>query len=299
MAITLKASERGLEKVDIARKKKGWRANAAVWYMTANTTEATLKRFRRRKAIQQDSFVALCEAVGVNWQEVVEELPSLPKIGFELTATIEQIDRQLLDEILTLLQQRSQDASLRIWTVTEGSVILILSGSHAGIKRLNSLYQTGELREILGIPIEDVWLDLPAVNLTAWLADNFTDAVANGWQTVTEIIGERRLVFRKAAVKRAKEFVLGNNVKVALVIDVVPESDRSFNLLVYLYSLQPQYFPENLKLSFLEESGELLGEITATDNQNYIEQELILEIGETVRVEISLNDQFVVSTLVL
>jgi hypothetical protein len=298
MAITLKASKEGLEKVDIARKKKGWRANAAAWYMTANTTEATLKRFRRGMAIQQDSFIALCEAVGVNWEEVADDRPS-PKIGFEFKATLEEIDSQLLDEILTLLQQRSQDANLRIWTVTEGSVILILSGSQAGIKRLNSLYQTGELREILGIAIEDVWLDLPAVNLTDWLADNFTDAVANGWLTVTEILGERRLAFRNAAVKRAKEFFLGNNVKVALVIDLVPESDRSFNLLVYLYSLEPQYFPENLKLSFWEESGELLGEITATGNQDYIEQELILEIGETVRVEIRLNDSFVVSTLVL
>ena len=298
MAVSLKASKQGLEKVDIARKKKGWRANAAVWYMTANTTEATLKRFRRGLAIQQDSFIALCQAVGINWQEVADDRPP-PKIGFELRATLEEIDRQLLDEIVTLLQQRSQDANLRIWTVTEGSVILILSGSEAGIKQLNSLYKTGELREILGIAIEDVWLDLPAVNLTDWLADNFTNAVANGWLTVTEVFGERKLAFRKAAVKRAKEFVLGNNVKVALVIDVVPESDRFCNLLIYLYSLQPQYFPENLKLSFWEESGELLGEIIATDNQNYIEQELTLEIGETIGVEIRLNDSFVVSTLVL
>ncbi len=207
-------------------------------------------------------------------------------------------DLSKLSFIEELLRQIPENDFLNIEKIERGSLILVCETSKEGFEWLKQLHQVGELTEILGVPILDLHPVTPTVNLTDWLADNFTDTVANGWLTVTEIMGERRLAFRNAAVKRAKEFVLGNNVKVALVIDVVPEGDRSFNLLVYLYSLEPQYFPENLKLSFLEESGELLGEITATGNQDYMEQELTLEIGETVGVEISLNDVKVRESLI-
>ncbi|MEQ9553359.1 MAG: AAA family ATPase [Coleofasciculus sp. G3-WIS-01] len=76
MAVTLKASKQGLEIVDQARKKKGWTATAAVWYQDANTTQATLKRFRRGLPIQQDAFIEICQAVGIeNWQEIVDDSP--------------------------------------------------------------------------------------------------------------------------------------------------------------------------------------------------------------------------------
>ncbi|EDX78704.1 tetratricopeptide repeat domain protein [Coleofasciculus chthonoplastes PCC 7420] len=74
MAVTLKASKPGREKVDQARRKKGWTATAAAWYQDAKTSAATLKRFRRGLPIQQDAFIGICQAVGIeNWQEIVDE----------------------------------------------------------------------------------------------------------------------------------------------------------------------------------------------------------------------------------
>jgi hypothetical protein len=76
MAATLRASKQGLEIVDIARKKKGWDATAKSWCDAATTSEATLKRFRRKIPIQQDVFVAICKAVGVEkWEEIVDNTP--------------------------------------------------------------------------------------------------------------------------------------------------------------------------------------------------------------------------------
>jgi DNA polymerase III delta prime subunit len=72
MAVSVRVSEEGLKKVDQARKLKGWEALACAWYSKANTTQATLKRFRERKFILQDTFISICKAVGVDWQEVVE-----------------------------------------------------------------------------------------------------------------------------------------------------------------------------------------------------------------------------------
>lgn len=74
MAATLRASQQGLEIVDMERRKKGWNKQAASWCQKAQTTVASLKRFWRREPIQQDAFVHICEAVGVkNWEEIIDE----------------------------------------------------------------------------------------------------------------------------------------------------------------------------------------------------------------------------------
>ncbi len=76
MAVTLRASKQGLEIVERERRKKGWCADDLDWYGAAQTSQATLKRFRRRTAIQQDAFIGLCQAVGIeNWEAIVDNTP--------------------------------------------------------------------------------------------------------------------------------------------------------------------------------------------------------------------------------
>lgn len=77
MAATLRASKQGLEIVDQGRRKKGWTAIATMWCGTANTSAATLKRFRRGLPVQQDAFIGICQAVGIiNWEEIVDDSPA-------------------------------------------------------------------------------------------------------------------------------------------------------------------------------------------------------------------------------
>src|SRR6476620_9552578 len=73
MVDSLRASEDGLKIVDQARRKKRWQKNASIWVEAASTSEATLKRFWARKSgIDRYAFIAICEAVGVNWKEIAE-----------------------------------------------------------------------------------------------------------------------------------------------------------------------------------------------------------------------------------
>ncbi|MDB9513360.1 tetratricopeptide repeat protein [Kamptonema animale CS-326] len=72
MIDSLKASEQGLKIVDEARLRKRWQKTASIWVKNAKTSEATLKRFWARCAIERSTFMAICEAVGVNWEEVAE-----------------------------------------------------------------------------------------------------------------------------------------------------------------------------------------------------------------------------------
>jgi hypothetical protein len=88
MVSSLRASKLGLERVNQARKKKGWtKTVTSAWWESALTSQATLRRFWRKIPIEPESFINICQAVGISkWQEIVEntiteELED-PKIAF-------------------------------------------------------------------------------------------------------------------------------------------------------------------------------------------------------------------------
>jgi DNA polymerase III delta prime subunit len=72
MVDSLKASEQGLKIVDEARRRKHLQKYALKWATVATTSQATLKRFWRKCAIERSNFIAICQAVGVNWEQVAE-----------------------------------------------------------------------------------------------------------------------------------------------------------------------------------------------------------------------------------
>jgi WD40 repeat protein len=75
MALTLTASESGLKIVDKARKQKGYnKTNAVNWLEAAAVSRSSLDKFWARQPIKHENFVAICVAVGVDWQTVVDEI---------------------------------------------------------------------------------------------------------------------------------------------------------------------------------------------------------------------------------
>lgn len=70
---TLRASKSGLKIVDQYRKKKGWNKQQKAWYELANSSKPTLKRFWQGINIQHETFIAICEAVGIkDWESISE-----------------------------------------------------------------------------------------------------------------------------------------------------------------------------------------------------------------------------------
>jgi WD40 repeat protein len=72
MADSLKASATGLQRVDQARRRRRWHKTAEAWCAAAFTSRATLNRFWAGKAIRSETFIAICTAVNVDWQIVVD-----------------------------------------------------------------------------------------------------------------------------------------------------------------------------------------------------------------------------------
>ncbi|XWK89094.1 MAG: NB-ARC domain-containing protein [Phormidium sp.] len=70
--------------VDRARRKRGWAKAEAEWCEVGQIAPASLKRFWRGMLIKRDSLIAICQAVGMDWQEIadlpeIEEKSQTPK----------------------------------------------------------------------------------------------------------------------------------------------------------------------------------------------------------------------------
>ncbi len=73
MEASLRASTQGLEIVNQARKYKGWNRQASAWYQKALTSLPTLKRFLQGEPIEQETFIRIYQAVGLeHWEEIVD-----------------------------------------------------------------------------------------------------------------------------------------------------------------------------------------------------------------------------------
>jgi ATP-dependent Clp protease ATP-binding subunit ClpA len=83
MAVSLRASQRGLQIVDQARTRKNWTKRSAAWCAAALVGEAALKKFWSRVPIERDRFESICRAVGVeNWEEIVDDTTeSIPPLS--------------------------------------------------------------------------------------------------------------------------------------------------------------------------------------------------------------------------
>lgn len=84
---SLCASKNGLKYVDQARRRKRWNKTAEVWCSAALTSRATLSRFWAGHPIRSETFISICEAVGVDWQQVVSP-HSQPHIRRETQALL-------------------------------------------------------------------------------------------------------------------------------------------------------------------------------------------------------------------
>lgn len=83
MATTIRASQKGLERIDQFRRKRNWTKTESFWYESAYCSEATLKRFWARRPIQSDIFKNICKVVGIeDWQTLIETAPVSPSASY-------------------------------------------------------------------------------------------------------------------------------------------------------------------------------------------------------------------------
>ncbi|OUC16339.1 MAG: hypothetical protein B0A82_02105 [Alkalinema sp. CACIAM 70d] len=133
---SLNASTSGLQKVDQARKRRGWNRQSIVWAQSALTSVATLKQFWRGERISRDNFIQICQAVGIeDWLSIAEDVihasgfddlthPSAPQTASP--SHLPQIDWGEAPEITSFLGRESDLQILQTWVEDRCKLIAIL-----------------------------------------------------------------------------------------------------------------------------------------------------------------------------
>ena len=185
MAATIGSSTEGLERVDAARRKKGWTKYAQVWADLAQTSPATLRRFWAGVRIRTETFRSICEAVGIDdWEAIIDKESKdnlqdkgySKRLSFAIAGSIEETDKKKLDAIVALLQKLTGDTDIEVLDVDEGSIKLILGSSPEALRRIADLFDSGVLKDVEGTPVEDVHF-LSTEELVKWIKKNPGDTL--------------------------------------------------------------------------------------------------------------------------
>lgn len=304
----LQLSEEGLKIVDSHRQRKRWAKTERAWYELAFVSKSTLKRFWNRERIRQELFVKICEVIGIsNWEEVAENAPF--QIGEQdskteitwllvLTAQFNEENRQQALAIIEHLKNILEDPKLTLREMKEGSIVLVLSGSQDGFEWMYYLFKSGEVTELLGIPILDV--RLATVNLIQWLQRNFDEASQKGWQTLTEILGtkEPQLAFKADLVRRAKQIQIGD-ITLALILDLREIDQQEISIIIGVYPLgETTYLPDNLKLILDFESGEPV-ELSVNNDREGFHEDVSFSREEEFRLKIVVGENSATEDFIL
>lgn len=134
MADSFKASQTGLATIDQMRRKKGWNKDAPVWIDAANellkltggnVSRSTLQRFWRGIPIRQESFAAICKAVGMeDWTTIADE--SISSSLDEKTKILIGATSYVYDELTWV--ERTEITTTLLKILQDKNRILVLSG---------------------------------------------------------------------------------------------------------------------------------------------------------------------------
>jgi predicted NACHT family NTPase/DNA-binding Xre family transcriptional regulator len=180
MASTLTASGTGLEIIDRARRHKGWNKTEVAWQVRADVSKSTLDRFWMQKPIKHQNLVAICKAVGIDWEQVID-LPEIEPTNIARRSNLAQVNQPVVLELEEFGQQifdwfgaldfksegfPRQESNYVEWIIqvpqrrAKFDRVLIRATIHeAGLSDLNSLrWSVAQLRVDEGWLVANLWV---------------------------------------------------------------------------------------------------------------------------------------------
>ncbi len=232
-----------------------------------------------------------------NRDEDSENQQSETRRTLKLEFDIEKLNGVNLEEIVQHLQKLSNDDSLKLTRIEEGCMELILDGSQKGLEKLDALVKSGELTEILNIPIQRIDSNILSrqsiVNLGKWL-ENVIDT---GWQNVEEVLGTQRtnLLFAvrgaESMVLRAEQIQLeieSNVFSLALIVAIIPKIAENRDIRLQVHTSDGKNLPQGLKFIAFDMSGKHLLEVESKNTDNWVQLDISGKQGEEFSVQIQL-----------
>ncbi|MCY7337218.1 MAG: DUF1822 family protein, partial [Chamaesiphon sp.] len=144
-------------------------------------------------------------------------------------------------------------------------------------------------------------------SLVDWVRNEFTNTIAAGWQNLQTAKSVMLSSNVRETVNRAKLINLQLELQqqtVILLIGVVPETDDSaeptlcerMRVVVQVYpSATARCLPPQLQLSYLDGDGFILRQVTARNNDNFIQlPAYTCPLGTELNIQLKLNDSRIV-----
>ena len=136
----------------------------------------------------------------------------------------------------------------------------------------------------------------PSFRLLDWVREEFTNAIASGWQTYQPALGVTR---NRNTIERAKLIDLQLDLHretVVLLIGVIPENSERMRVLVQVHpGVGSRCLPAQLQLSYVDAHGAILRTVTARSNDDCIQlPSYTCPIGMEFNIQLQLyNDRVV------
>ncbi|MFB2875272.1 DUF1822 family protein [Floridanema aerugineum] len=289
-----------------------------------NLSQSTISNFLNGKPIDYLNFLEICAALSLEWKEIVDletqdensyspiNLQSEPeqtsqarsKLFIELKGSIEEVDKPLVDALIALLQERSEDMSLTLQRIKTGSVVLILEGSQKGCERIEAMFREGQLAELLGIDVLSARVepipDLSPNEILEQLRQELENLFKVNWQPAELILARSGIRSNEInanavenSVRRAKEINLGGEQAAVLAVQMIPESEYEIGICVSVYpSSNAIHLPRGLQIIVLDEFGTPISDLQeqAGSAADSIKIEFEVEPGERFGVRVALGN---------
>jgi Protein of unknown function (DUF1822) len=131
----------------------------------------------------------------------------------------------------------------------------------------SQLYQTRSQRTAI------VQAPAPTFRLIDWLREEFTNAIASGWESHQSVAvlspRENNTIARSKLVNLQVDL---NRETVVLLVGIIPESGDRMRAIVRVHpAIGSRYLPPQLQLSYLDADGAILRTVTARANDDYIQ----------------------------
>lgn len=217
-----------------------------------------------------------------------------------------------LEIILAKIREMTQDESIEIQDIRRGCIELVLSGSPEGLKRLESLINSGELQDIAGVRIisaESAVEPNKVVRLSNWL----DDLVESGWQAIEQLLSPQqletvrsRITLESNATPKGKlidRSMLDDGFAVYLTLKRTTLADGFVEITLQIYPTEGQtYLPYGITLRMFssdEDGNEVATDMQADSEDKWIQLEFLGKPGEKFGVEIIKGNISVIENVVI
>ncbi|MEG4809185.1 DUF1822 family protein [Microcoleus sp. F8-D3] len=225
------------------------------------------------------------------------------RVWWRITIELDNPDNLQLQAIVKRLGS-ALEKPLIVQKIEQGSTLLAFESDRSEYDRIEELYRSGRLDELLKVTVSDLG-QVPQSSLLIYVRQMYENIFGEGYQPVGLILtrGQRNRWRGQnpknlESVARAKQINLGANQSVNLTIELTPK-DEEIDTQIWLHpSGDAVYLPVGLQITVLDEFGNSIPQLHkqtgSTDNAVLLT--FSVEPGERFSVKLLLGDASVTET---